>query len=154
SIKPIGADRKCEPAEIVNKTAAQHDPTGNWPDLGAVDKFVEMVCHLWMDRELAEIGRDLDRNDPDVCAPDAPAGGTNEADMVARMQVVLGEDCTPALVTGSSLSVQNLRVKMRLHETRPRTPNVEKAVAARLKSQKYGKQQADQNERQGRRFLR
>src|SRR5262249_36596821 len=133
-VSPPGADRDNDPAEIVDQPAAQHDPAWDRSDLGAVDELVEVACHVRMDRELAEIGRRLDRDDPDVCAPDAPAGGADEADVIARTQIVLGESLAPALV-GSAFSVQHLRIKMRFQETGPRAPNGEIAVAARLQSE-------------------
>ena len=95
-IEPIAGYCKDNPTEIVNQAAAKHDPPGNRPNLGAFDQFVEVSCHLRMDRQLAKIRRCLNHDDPDIGAPNTTAGGAKEADMMTRMQVILREDHPPA----------------------------------------------------------
>src|SRR5262249_91610 len=145
-VEPIRRDRKDDPAEIVDKAAAKHDPAGNWPDRGAINQFVEMRCDFGMDRDLAEKGGRLNRDDPDIGSPDGAAGGANEADMMTRMQVVFGEDNSPGVVV--VFSAQDLGIQMRLHVAGARAPDIEIAIASRFKSEKNGKQHADQNHRQ------
>ena len=65
-IKPIAGYCEDDPAEVINGTAAKHDPTRDRTDLGAFNEIVELRCHLRMDSELPKIRRSLNHDDPDV----------------------------------------------------------------------------------------
>ena len=147
-VSPIGSDCKDDPTEIVNKATAKHGPTWNWPDAGAIDKLIEVVCHFRMNRKFAKVSGRLNPYDPYVCTTNAAPCGSNKADVMTRMQVVFCEDRAPALIMAAAFAVQDLRVQMRFHETGPGAPDVEVAIAARLKYKEHRKQHADQNERQ------
>src|SRR3954449_1825162 len=137
AVEPIGGYRNDNPAEVVNEAAAQHDPAGNRSNLGAFNQFVEVRCHLRMNGELPQIRRCLNHDDPDVGAPDTTAGGAKEADMMTRMQVILREHRPPAGIVVGAFAEQDLCVEMRFHVASPCPPDVEVAVAARLKSEKH-----------------
>src|SRR6266849_1950334 len=109
-IKPIGRYGEEKPTAIVDEAAEKHEPTGNRPDLRALSEVVEVGRHLRMDGELAKIRGGLNRDDPDVGAPNATAGGAIEADMMARMQVVIRQDQPPAGIVGCTFAAQDLRV--------------------------------------------
>src|SRR5262245_23059609 len=139
-VRPIGGDREDDPAEIVEEAAAEHGPTRYRPDRGAIEELVEVICDFRMNRELSKVSGRLNPDDPDICAPDATTGGANEANMMPRMQIVFREDRPPASIIHPAFAGQDRRIPMRLHETRPRAPDVEIAVAACLEPKKHRKQ--------------
>ena len=55
-VEPQGPERERQPAEIVDKTHDQNDPTGDWPDGGAIGKFRQGRRGRRMDGYLAVIG--------------------------------------------------------------------------------------------------
>lgn len=141
-IKPVGADSKDNPTEVVEQAATEHHPTGNRPDRRAIDEFTKVSCDCGMNCDLSEVRGGLNCDNPDVGAPNTTPGGSNEAYVMTRMQVIFREDPPPTAIIFSVLSAQYLRVQMRLHETRPGAPNVEIAVTACLESDKHGEQHA------------
>src|SRR5215472_12517555 len=147
-IKPIGGYRKNHPTEVIDEAAAKHDPPRNRPDLGAFNEFVEVRCHLRMDRELPKVCRSLNHDEPDVAAPNTTASGAKEADMVTRMQVIIREDHPPGGIVVGAFAAQDLRVQMRFHVASPRAPDIEIAVTAGLESEKHREQHTDQDQRQ------
>src|ERR1700745_4313105 len=106
-VGPIGGDRKQNPTEIVDKTAAKDEPTGNWPDCRAIDELVEVIGHFRVNCELAKIGGRLDCDDPDIGTPNPAPGGSSETDMMPWMQVVFREGRPPAAIVCCSSAVQN-----------------------------------------------
>ena len=141
-IEPVGADRKGNPTEIVKQAATENHPTRNRPDRRAIDKFAKVSCDCGMNRDLSEVRGCLNCDNPDVGAPNTTPGGSKEAYVMTRMQVIFRENLSPAAIVFSALSAQYLRVQMRLHEAGSCAPNVEIAVTACLKSDKHGEQHA------------
>src|SRR5258707_10583625 len=145
-VEPHCAERERQPTEIIGKAYHQNDPAGNRSDGGAIGEFRQGRRRHRMDRYLAVIGNHLDRENPNVVATQSPPRRADERDVVAGRSVVAREDYLPAIV--ARFTGEYWRVEIPLQPTRSGAPDIEIAITPRLHTQKHGKEQPYEQERQ------
>src|SRR5262245_18535931 len=85
-----------------------------------------------MDGELAVVSNGLDVEDPRVSAPKAPTDRTGEADVIARIDVVVRYPLSPARIKPHPFALDHGRVKVGFEQTCACPPDVEITVPARF----------------------
>src|SRR5688500_15923196 len=114
----------------VEEHAGDHDDlAGDGPHRGPSPELADVGQRIRMDHELAEIRERLDGQNPAVSAAQTAAHRTGQADVVARLAVIVGEDVVPA-VQGHAFAAQHRRVEVRLQPAAAGAPDVEVAVAS------------------------
>src|SRR5262249_21921121 len=97
-----------------------------------------------MNSELAVIRNGLDNEDPCVSAPKAPTDRAREANVIARVDVVLSQQLGPACIKPHAFAPNHRCVEVGFEQTRACPPNVEIKVAACFEQKKHANEKTDQ----------
>ena len=145
--RPIGDGH---PGAMKGQPGQKDELAGDRADGRALPELADMRDGCGVDQQLADIGGDLDREDPAIVAPEPAPGGFHQADVQVGTDIVVVEDLVPAIVDANALAAQDRPEELQLHDMGAQAPEVEEAVAARLDRQEHRDQQAHQGQRQRR----
>ena len=105
-----------------------------------------------MNRDLPVIGNRLNAKNPNVIAAQPPTDGASQADMMARLAVIIGEYLGPMIIGLELFPAQHRGIEISLKPASSRPPNIEIAVAPRLENQEDNGKNACKEEWQRRGF--
>src|SRR5262249_57591740 len=96
---------------------------------GTFPKVGEGGQRCRVDDELAVVRNGLDHKDPGVCAAKPATDRAGEADMVARLAIVLRQQAGPGCTQPNALTPNHGRIKISLEQTRAGPQDLEIPLA-------------------------
>src|SRR5262245_41404056 len=125
----------------------KHQGTWDGTNCGTFPKVGEGGQRYRVDGELAVVRNGLDHKDPGVCAAKPATDRAGEADMVARIAIVLRQQLGPARTQMNAFTPNHGRVEISLEYTRACPPDVEIPVASRLEQKEHTDNQTNEHHR-------